>query len=382
MRSTPILFLVASLALTACPKEPEDTGDLPEGDTDTDSDADADTDSDADADADTDSDADADTDTDTDVDLTAMSFEIEGEWSGTSLDLTWFRPMDETWLVGEVLASSAVEGAEVSIEVAPPPSEDLLPMDEAKFPGLMAAFYLPAIYEDLDADVVHDPEEYFVGVGPTWLIYLDGEIPAGFEHLGLYAGWNAYQMDTSGHSELPVVYPLDAIPLETALFPNESITIGGSQDFAISYSHRAALVSYAYLGGMPVAEHHLDDWYPADGPGWSMEVTGEPDTDHFMEIDEGLAASVELPLAYLDSDGSDGFTVADTIEGAACYDGDMVALFYLPGIAELGTAAMFQLWGMTPGWMAMADLGDETEPYALTDEQANQLVFSADCLVF
>jgi hypothetical protein len=378
MRSTPILFLVASLALTACPKEPEDTGDLPEGDTDTDSDADADTDSDADADADTDSDADADTDTDTDVDLTAMSFEIEGEWSGTSLDLTWFRPMDETWLVGEVLASSAVEGAEVSIEVAPPPSEDLLPMDEAKFPGLMAAFYLPAIYEDLDADVVHDPEEYFVGVGPTWLIYLDGEIPAGFEHLGLYAGWNAFQLI----EDIPTTFELDGIPVETALFPRDSVTIGGSVSFPISYSHRAALVSYAYLGGVPVADHHIDDWFPMDGAGWSMEVTGEPDEDHFMEIDEGTVASVEFPLAYLDEDGSGGFTPPDRVEGAACYEDDAVALFYLPGLTDLGMAAMFQLWGLSTGWMVMADLSEGSEPYALTDEQAMQLDFSHRCLVF
>ena len=378
MRSTIIPIVLLSLCLTACPKDPDDTGELPEGDTDTDTDADTD----SDTDADTDSDTDADTDSDTDADMTNLTFEIEGEWEGTALDLTWFRPFDETWLVGDTLASTQVGASSVTVRVDAPSAEDLLPMDEAKFPGLLAAFYLPAIYDDPDGDVTHDSDEYYVGVGPTWLIYLAGVVPAGFEHLGLYEGWNAYQTDTTGHSDLPVVFELDAIPLETALYANEAVTIGGSSDFPISYSTRAALVSYAYLGGMPVAAHHIDDWYPSSASGWTMEVSGEPDEDHMMEIDDGFTASVELPLAYLDSDGSGGFTTADTIEGAACYEGDTVALFYLPGIVELGTAAMFQLWGMTPGWMVMADLSEGSDPYALTPEQSEQLVFSADCLVF
>ena len=311
-----------------------------------------------------------------------MTFEIEGEWDGTALDLTWFRPIDETWLVGETLTASVVEADTVSMEVPVPTEADLLPMDEAKFPGLMAAYYLPAIYQDDDGDVVHDDDEYFVGVGPTWLIYLDGTIPAGFEHIGLYAGWNAFMMDESGHSDLPTVYDLDAIPLETALYPTEEITIGGDQDFAVSWSSRAALVSYAYIAGVPVADHHVDDWYPSSGDGWSMDVSGEPAEDHMLEIDTGLYASVEFPMAYLDTDNSGGFTMGDTVEGAACYRGDTVGLFYLPGLTELGSAAMFQVWGMTPGWMPMADFAEGSEPYALTTEQTRDLVFSTDCLIF
>jgi hypothetical protein len=371
------LSALLCLGLLGCPKDPEDTGDLPEGDTDTDTDADSDTDADGDTDADTD--ADSDTDADTDVDTTTMTFEIEGEIDGTALDLTWFLPHDETWLVGETLVNGEVTASTMSLEVPVPDEVDLLPMDEEQFPGLLAAYYLPGIYLD-DGDLEHEAGEYYVGVGPTWLIYLAGVIPAGFEHMGLYEGWNAFSMNYEDPHGLPLVYPLDAIPLATDLYPQDEVTIGGTADLPISYSHRLALASWAFLNGAPVAEHVFDDWYPSAPSGWSLTLDAAPPSDHFVALDKDFEAAIEMPLLYLDADGDMSFDASDTIEAAACYDGDAVMLFYLEGVDELGTAAMFQLQGMGTGWMGLADMSEGSDPYPLTREQLTQLELSPRCL--
>ena len=61
-----------------------DSGD-PEGDTDTDTDSDTDTDTDADTDA----------DTDTDVETTTLTYLPEGDYEGSTFELTWFNPWDD-----------------------------------------------------------------------------------------------------------------------------------------------------------------------------------------------------------------------------------------------------------------------------------------------
>jgi hypothetical protein len=144
-----------------------------------------------------------------------------------------------------------------------------------------------------------------------------------------------------------------------------------------------AVVSYAYIAGIPVLDHVWDDWFPTSPTGWELSIDAAPAADHYVEIEEmGMEIAIEFPLPYLDTDGSGGFTMADQIEGGVCYGSEPMGFFYIPGVPDLMQAAMSQMSGMSAGWMPLAGFSEGSDPTPLTPEQVADLVITADCRIF
>ncbi len=376
-----ILPLSLCIGLLACgDKDPEDT-DVPEGDTDTDTDADGDTDADADADADSDADADADADADTDADVDAvLTFDIDGEWAGTSMSLSWFLPGDEEMDFSTILWEGEVTGASFGMDPGTVPPEQIVEVE----PGLSLAMYVPSLFEDLDADGVWDEGEIYVGVGHYWPVWIEGSMPPEYQKAGLVEGWNAIELDFESEGEF-IVGDSDAIPLAANLWPNDSIEIGGSYGGSAPIGgQRLALISGEAMSGGDMTDLLYDD--SLTDP-WSISVSGDAPESHIVVQDEfGLSMAWEYPLAYADLDGTGGPSDGDLPTGFACYGSDYVLLYWMAPAATVEAAFYYSYawtptYGWAPGWFAAAVTPgtEEPMPMALDSAELMSLEISEAC---
>lgn len=338
-----------------------------------DSGGEADADTDSDSDSDTDSDSDGDTDSDTDVDGEAdLAFDLSGEWSGSTLTLTWVDPSSlesERWELGETLASKPATADRVELVAGEPPPDELVEIDSSA-PGLTGALYAAALHIDVDDDgELHD--EPLRGAGRYFALYLDGPIPPDFAALGLVSGWNGVAFTDDSVETVDAL----SIPLEASLVPVESITIGGTAAGLGAADARLTFVPYVMFDGGSVDAYLADE--PLDET-WSLTVTGAPEADHWGPI-EGFPedAAMEFPIAYDDLDGSEGFTSADAPVAATCYDGTAVSLLYLDVPTDLQIGYLLTIYGIHVGWTALSV--SDTGPGVLDEDQAQELEITTSC---
>ncbi len=351
MRTT---ALAALLCLGCPPEDPVDSDTAPpDGDTDTDTDADSDSDSDADTDADSDADADADPD---------IGFELSGVLEGTAFALTWAWPQEDGYLEGDVLHTAAVDGAALWIASLEVPAEHLVELSPEQFPGLMAAMYLPSLFEDIDGDVELDDGEIIVGAGLIWPLWLEGDVPAEAALLGLQAGWNAIDYSVADSISFPSP---EGLPLGADLWPVEQLTIGGTLEESDALDPRLSVRAgqQGEDGTLVVVEgvEPLDDVGMAWGDAWSVTIEGPPPEDHIVAHGaSGWEGALEFLRMYQDDDSSGDYSESDPLLDAICLDGEGAYLAYSQPLESVTTAFYYAWMGMPAGWAALTGTDPET----------------------
>ncbi len=302
-----------------------------------------------------------------------FTFQISGDWEGSTLTLTWvdFTSLSSGFpAVGAVEYSHVLGGVTPGVPFGEPPEADLQEVDPANAPGLMFAGYIPGLHLDSDGDGVESAPEPYVGVGLAWPVYVSGVIPSGYTDLGVVAGWNAIEFVPD--SAVPVIHDIHAIPLHAGLAERTSITVGGSYGGDPGASV-VFVPSTTFQGG--TVEAFVYDSEVSDP--WSVTLDGAPPPDHFSELDGVGMAALEVPIAYVDQDGSGGFTDRDAPLYPACSGGVPAGLLYLPGVTDLLTAWSLSVQGVGTGWVGLT-LGDSGGA-VLTDDELQDLAMDGSC---
>ncbi len=345
-----------------------------EGDADTDADADGDTDADTDADADADADADTDTDTDTGA-TEEFTFEIHGEYADTVLALYLVEPSG-TATEATLLDSQPVTSQLVVFELPEPDGSHLTEIS----PGTYAAFYLPALFHDIDGDGGHDADEPYVGVGWSWPVYFSGAMDSTHGSMGADLGWNAMAMSRDTHTATRLSVDV-TLGLSPTTWPNDTLTVGGgySGSGSVESLRLATLPPTCACSGYSGPPLPFDD---ALTDPWQFDLSGEPDAS-LSKFDE-VAGVYLSPLhigVYEDDDGSGGYTTGDTLHEVACSSSETVTVAWIETVTELDVAYNFthplgDLNGV--GWVAnhmdassSADAGEQIDGADLTTMDLN-----------
>ena len=368
----PLTMASLALILTACGgSEKEDTGAGADTDaTDTNATDTNATDTSAETGLPTDT-----ADTASDVERTDVTFAMSGQYTDTTLTLTQITPSDKGFIFEESpVISRSVTDASMTIGIPTPDKEDLVPVDG--FEELAIAMLLPALSDG----------ETYVGVAEQWPAYVVGKIPAKLEDIGLTEGWNmmVYAFDSD---ETPFsIQALSEINMNTNLYPNNSITVGGTYagNFDVE-DLRISTVSFAEFEGGSVSSPLVDQ---SMSDPWTVEISSAPDADHFItDKGSGLTVAGAMVVSYIDNDGNDSFSLsADTIDGQTCTrnrGGQLVSLMYYPGFDSLELSLAWVMNGMTTGWSAVKidELKGSEDGESATVEGKNllDLVLGGDC---
>ena len=270
-------------------------------------------------------------------DGTPVTFDLSGEWGGTTLALTGINfDADNNLVLGESLATAPADAATVTVYL-PDPSE-LTPNPDA--PGTSFAIYVASLHHDEDGDGYPSGFETIAGVGAYWLLFWQGPVPPDLANMGLVEGWNAYDaLDT-------LLGDLGGVPLDTNMVPNDHVAMAGSVDGSVD-GLRMMLWPQAQ------AVHRVSSllYEGALTDPWSITLDAAPDSDHLFDAD-GTELALEFPLVYQDVDASGGPSDGDTAVLDACLDnGDQVALLYIPEVTSLATALTLANQRVGAGWM-------------------------------
>ena len=378
MRSCIVLGILALLGAVGCEEggvagDDDDVEVVDDDDTADDDSSDDDT-----GDDDATGDDDTGDDDDTSVEDT-MVFDIDGEWSGTALTLIWFEPggmFDEDMS----LLEQTVDGDPYGCNPGEPPADHLW---EAA-PGFRVAMYVPVLHEDLDGDGVRDPGEMIVGMGRAWPVWAEGAIPPDYTAQGVVEGWNAIEMDWEEDGEF-AVHDVMGIPLGANLWPVESLQLGGQYvgDLAVE-TQRLAVAPITMFEGQPVSSLMYDEPLALS---WTIDLSGEPPADHQVyDPHSGLNMAWEIPLAYLDNDGSGGLSGGDEPTYMVCYDGATVVVFWGDAAMELEVAWYYEFalaaFGGGPGLFVAAmdpEAGEDDPPIQIDPADLLSLEVSGNC---
>ena len=363
MKSLPITLLLFTLAACKGGSINTDSG-LDDSATD-----DSETEGDADADSDADSDTDADTDSDADADPQTVTFDLYDEVDGLAVQLVHITDLEAEDPFGDELDTVAVSGVHASFTLGRPPEEHILELDPDGLPGLYIALYFAAAWDDDNGDTVKGGGETYVGAGRVFPTYFEGEMPMALLLAGILPGWNALEFVDG--QDLPTVYPIDAVPLPLSLRPTEGYALTGGVAEGIDITGRG-LTTVPSVDG---ASSALNDQALTDP--WRLSFSGAPPDDHF-EQDGGLNLAVEIPLSYLDLDGSGDLTDGDAAAEAVCLDDRAVAMLYVEPPTDLYAAYVLTLQGLGAGWSALAVSADGTISTVSEAELADVQV-SAEC---
>lgn len=266
--------------------------------------------------------------------------------------------MGAVWLEAEA-------GATISLPAEEPP-DDFFQLAGG---GLSIAAFVGALHED-DGDTRWEASEGWVAASTHWAVYVDGVVPPELLALGVVSGWNALRFE----GESFVVGDPGAMPIEVAL--TESLLIGGTYDHTLNHDDRVIVLPATAFGGLPVASYLDDQALAADGT-WSVSLEGEPPLDHYADIDnDGVQEAVEVPVAYVDNDGSLAYSSGDTVLAAACVGDKPVGGWWLGPPTDVVTLVGLQAQGLSLGWVPVA-LADEGG--VLSVDEVAAAVLSTDC---
>lgn len=308
-----------------------------------------------------------------------LSFDLSGSWEGSTLTLIQFDVANfgsDTWTFGDVLLSAPADATPLQLAAGEPPEGHLVEADPENAPGMLAAIYVAALHADEDGDGQHDAGEAWVGVSPDLVVYLSGAVSGELTAAGFIEGWNAMELPT-GEGPPTRVDPL-AVPLPASFAPVTELEIGGSVSGAVSGGERMALQPFVTFDGSEVDEILLDELLTDP---WSMSVSGAPPADHVGILGDGSGpiseAALEIPVTYVDVDGSGDFNGGDQPLYAACNGDAAVALIWLEPPTELQTAFFLSSMGVGAGWAAL-QIG-EAGGAPLTEAERTSLDFGTGC---
>lgn len=304
------------------------------------------------------------------VEAPTFTFTFSGSTTGRAL-LVQYIDDTENWITGDVVTSAALTGSSQSIHVDDPPDAVQVTYDE--YPDTRFGFAAAAVYNDDDGDVSQDFGELFVATD-IMLLWIDGEVvPDVFEAGGAELGWNALAI-SSLSGDLEVYDPL-AVPMEIHE-PRDEITVGG--EYIGSTADVGVLAApYVMLDGGMVTSYLYDE--PLDGTSFTATFTGEPPADHFSDDDgDGFGEAGELLISYTDAAPPDGYGTGDTPKYPACFDGEIVLLYWIDGFDDLARATIYGSMGFSAGWNALTtDGGDGVA--LLADANLQSLTMAQTC---
>ena len=289
-----------------------------------------------------------------------LSFELSGEFDRTMLTLTWLDPTSlgsDTLVFGEVLSSTPITGTPQRLNPPAPEASALFEIDPVNYPGLLLAFYVPALVNEYGL---------FVGAGTTWPAYVTGSIPSELGMAGIHEGWNA--LDISGGEADPEFADPLAIPLMGA---SAGVAVAGTyagqtEGFGLT------LLSYPTLTAGTQVDPLFDAAATTD---WMIRVGDKPPADHLAYLDfAGVEGALEVPVSYADADASGAYNEGDTLMWPACEAGIAVGLLWVPGLPDLGAALSLAISGGTTGWVPIrlggeGGMVDEVSRFALTIDE-------------
>ena len=240
---------------------------------------------------------------------------------------------------------------------------------------MSAAWYVPALHTDLDADGVPSAAEGYSGVGATWPVFVQGD-PTGAPGLeGAVEGWNALQVGLSDGTSI-AAGDVAAVPLGPSLALQTSVTLSGTWSTTPPDSSAVALVSLLALNGETVEERTVYD--QAAVTPWSITLDGSPPEDHFAEQTGGLFAAVEVSVAYEDTDGDGAFGRRDTDLYRMCAGTTPLGLIFVARVPTLSLGLRMMATGNGGGWNALTL--DGTGQFA-DDDLLTGLVIGPECPV-
>lgn len=299
-----------------------------------------------------------------------FTFVFTGSTTGRAL-LVQYIDDTETWTTGDVVTSAALSGSSQSIHLDDPPETIRISYEE--YPDTQFAFAAAAVYDDEDGDVSQDFGETFVA-SDLMLVWIGGEVvPDAFEIGGAELGWNAIPIRSlSGDLE---VYDPTNVPV-VIHDAREEITVSG--EFVGATADIAVVAApYVMLDGGMVTSYLYDE--PLDGNSFTVSFSGEPPGDHFSDDDgDGFAEAGELLISYADVAQPDGYATGDVPKYPACFDGELVLLYWLDGFDDLARATIYGSMGLTAGWNVLtSDGGSGVTP--LEDANFNSLTMAQTC---
>lgn len=307
---------------------------------------------------------------------TTLTFTIEGPWSGTGLELVRAADFDSEDPFLDTFAAGAVGSAAPSLVVYEPPEAHKAEVEGV--PGLIAAFYAPAIFDDLDGDGARGEDEPYGGVSAVWALWLEGSIPTELLIAGLKPGWNAAALFAEEGAQ--VVYDTSAIPLPSNLWAQDRVDIGGTVAAEVSAAGSLGVVVLpvsALNGGLSAGVY-------ADEPitdAWSTPFEGEPPA--LDEVPAGewfIEGAAYLPLGYVDADGSGAWDEADTAVFPVCAGDAVVVVQYAYPPTRMLTAWGMSTVGWHAGWGVIAVSADDSSaPALLSEAEATALVIGSGC---
>lgn len=274
-----------------------------------------------------------------------ITFALDGEWGGTTLSVTRFYvDQNDNLSLGEGLGSTASSSSSQGIYLPDPTGLDILEGTDALYAAFTASLHL-----DQDGDGFPN-DEVILGSGAFWLLYLEMAGDLIVSNITLHPGWNAIST-----TELERTYDIEAIPLESNLLTQESISAAGG-------FIGAEPVEDLGIAAIPQSENPSFLLYdaPMTDP-WSVTLDGTPPSDHFVDTGDGSLIALEFLLVYGDTDSSDNVSEGDLPLYVACDDqGSSLALIFLPEATDLLTAMSYVNQGLNPGWVGAAVPPDDS----------------------
>ena len=205
-------------------------------------------------------------------------------------------------------------------------------------PELLAAFYLPLVYEDADGDGAWTAGEVVIGAGlERFVAWLGGTVPEGWP-----AGWSTVDLGMSGQykpnrclmdSSLVMTAREDEdYPVFTELSEGVEVrlrglpavlSLGGEMSDLGAEHERFLAISYQAIAEGPLADYPpVFDVAAGNGP-FEVALSEAPPEAEVWSNDASWRYSVHVPLLYADLDGSGAWTAeADQLTAAStCTDG-------------------------------------------------------------
>ena len=129
-----------------------------------------------------------------------------------------------------------------------------------------------------------------------------------------------------------------------------SVEFSGTHDDTVHSSDRVTTVAGSAFTGN--ASDALDD-SSLEAATWSLQLRGEPPTDHFADIDgDGSVEAVELLMAYRDGNGNHAFDWgdSDTRLGFGCVDESPLIGWWIEPSPDLTALISISQMGGQVGW--------------------------------
>lgn len=242
----------------------------------------------------------------------------------------------------------------------------------------LIGMWVPYLFEDSNGDDTFNEGEIIGGMSRTWIVYSTADLA----EFNVTEGWSALQMTFTEEPAIPK--DLGSVQLDANLLENVSLTIGGSFDTTMG-ERRIAIVAASTFESESV-ETMYDD--VATDP-WSFTLSGVPAENHFSDS-EDFQGAMGAALVYEDINNSGAFETIDamgqTSPTTICFDPQNgmtpkpISILYVPAPTTLSEAMAAGMYGVGSGWVVMVQTNSDI-PYFPTQEEHNNMVIDADCVI-